>query len=189
MAMPSIKPAALVTEDATSSPPDIVRGYRPGLIARITLMHALYYARASGFGQRFESVVAGGLAEFCGRLDNPRNAIWAAMLGDEIVGSIAVDGEDLGGNVAHLRWFIMDDQARGSGVGRRLLSAALAFADESGFSETQLWTFKGLSAARHLYETYGFSCVEERPGDQWGTEVLEQRFVRHADLGRSSKFT
>ena len=74
-------------------------------------------------------------------------------------------------------------------MGRRLLSATLAFADESGFSETQLWTFNGLSAARHLYETHGFSCVEERPGDQWGTEVLEQRFVRHADLGRSSKFT
>jgi hypothetical protein len=49
---------------------EIVRGYRQGIIARITQMHALYYARTSGFGQRFESVVAGGLAVFCDRLES-----------------------------------------------------------------------------------------------------------------------
>ncbi|MBN8979000.1 MAG: GNAT family N-acetyltransferase [Rhizobiales bacterium] len=165
MADASAKPVGLAAENAPASRITVVRGYRPGLIARITFMHAVYYARTSGFGQRFESVVASGLAEFCGRLDNPRNEIWAAVLDDEIVGSIAVDGEDLGGNVAHLRWFIMDDRVRGSGTGRLLLSTALAFADEHGFVETHLWTFKGLTAARYLYEKHGFSCVEERAGD------------------------
>jgi GNAT superfamily N-acetyltransferase len=100
------------------------------------------------------------------------------MQSDDIVGSIAIDGEDLGANVAHLRWFIMDDRARGTGVGRTLLSTALAFADANGFAETPLWTFEGLSAARHLYESQGFACVEEHPGNQWGSEVLEQRFIR-----------
>ncbi|MFS8124348.1 MarR family winged helix-turn-helix transcriptional regulator [Rhizobium sp. BR 250] len=157
---------------------EIVEGYRPGLIARITQMHALYYARTSGFGQRFESVVAEGLASFCNRLENPQNAIWVAMRGEEIIGSIAIDGEDLGADVAHLRWFIVDDGVRGGGVGRGLLAAALAFADEKGFAETHLWTFNGLLAARHLYEAHGFACTEEHPGSQWGSEVLEQRFVR-----------
>lgn len=157
---------------------DVVGGYRPGIIARITQMHALYYARAAGFGQRFESVVASGLAEFCGRLENPRNAIWVALRGDEIVGSVAIDGEDLRQGTAHLRWFIVDDGVRGSGVGRKLVGTALAFADENSFGETHLWTMSGLSAARHLYEAHGFACVEGRPGSQWGREVLEQRFVR-----------
>ena len=157
---------------------EIVAGYRSGLIARITQMHALYYARNSGFGQRFEAVVAGGLAGFSDRLDSPRNAIWAALRGGEIVGSIAIDGEDLGGNLAHLRWFITDETARGSGAGRRLLAAALGFVDAQGFEATHLWTFSGLSAARHLYEAHGFELVEEWPGRQWGKEVLEQRFVR-----------
>ena len=103
---------------------EIVRGYRQGIIARITQMHALYYARTAGLGQRFESVVAGGLAAFCDRLENPRNAIWSAVQGNEIVGSIAVDGEDMGAEIAHLRWFIVDDGVRGGGVGRKLLSAA-----------------------------------------------------------------
>lgn len=159
-------------------PVELVRGYRPGLIARITEMHALYYARESGLGQRFESVVAGGLAEFCHRLDNPCNAVWTARQDGAIVGSVAIDGEDLGADTAHLRWFILDDSARGGGVGKKLLDAALAFVDERGFAETQLWTFSGLDAARHLYEARGFALAEEWLGTQWGQEMREQRFVR-----------
>ena len=158
--------------------PRILRGYQTGLIARITDMHARYYARESGLGQHFESVVASGLAEFCHRLDKPVNGIWTALSGEQIVGSVAVDGEDLGSNTAHLRWFIVGDGVRGGGVGRRLLSTALAFADEQGFDETHLWTFSGLSAARHLYESMGFTLAEEWQGDQWGKAVMEQRFVR-----------
>lgn len=163
---------------AASRKISVVRGYRPGLIARVTEMHALYYARESGFGQRFESVVASGLAEFCNRLDNPRNAIWTARLDGEIVGSVAIDGEDMGADTAHLRWFISADSVRGQGAGKALLDAALAFADERGYAETHLWTFAGLHAARHLYEARGFALVEEQPGAQWGKEVLEQRFAR-----------
>lgn len=164
--------------DVTAPAVEVIEGYRPGLIARITQMHALYYARTSGFGQPFESVVAEGLAAFCNRLDSPKNAIWVAMRSQQIIGSIAIDGEDLGADIAHLRWFIVDDGVRGSGVGRRLLETALAFVDKNGFAATHLWTFNGLSTARHLYETHGFTCVEEYPGSQWGSEVLEQRFVR-----------
>jgi GNAT superfamily N-acetyltransferase len=167
-----------------AAPATLIGGYRPGLIARITEMHIRYYARTYGFGRRFEAVVAGGLAEFCDRLDNPGNAVWAAEIDGEIVGAVAIDAEDLGGSAAHLRWFIVDDAARGAGVGRRLLAAALAHADALACAETHLWTFQGLDAARRLYETQGFICVQERPGDRWGREVMEQRFVRPAGGAR-----
>ena len=157
---------------------EIAEGYRPGLIARITEMHALYYAREHGLGRRFEALVAHGLADFCGRLDNRRNAIWTAVAKGGIVGSVAIDGEDLGAEIAHLRWFILADGLRGGGVGKRLLDAALAFADQQGFSETHLSTFSGLDAARHLYESRGFTLVEEQAGAQWGKVLQEQRFVR-----------
>lgn len=158
----------------------IQSGYRPGIMARITELHALFYARTVGFGQAFESVVASGLAEFGYRLGNPKNAIWTAIRDDQIIGSIAIDGEDMGPGKAHLRWFIVDDSARGSGVGKLLLDTALAFVDAERFTETHLWTFSGLAAARHLYESRSFNLAEERPGSQWGSEVLEQRFVRPA---------
>ncbi|MDW6093896.1 helix-turn-helix domain-containing GNAT family N-acetyltransferase [Vibrio rhizosphaerae] len=156
----------------------ISTGYCHGLIAQITAMHSAYYSRETGFGQPFESAVASGLAEFCGRLDHAHNEIWVAKLGEEIVGSIAIDGEDLGPGKAHLRWFIVDDKARGTGVGHQLLTAALAFVDASGFDETHLYTVEGLEAAHHLYEKYGFSRIEQYVGEQWGKAMTELRFMR-----------
>lgn len=157
---------------------EIEQGYRPGAIGRIAEMHANFYSRHIGFGQFFESRVAADAAEFAGRLESSRNALWLAVHEGRIVGSVAIDGEDLGAGMAHLRWFIIDDGLRGAGVGRRLLNEAVAFCDSRGFSEIQLWTFRGLDAARRLYEAFGFVLAEESPGDQWGKTVTEQRFVR-----------
>lgn len=156
----------------------IVTGYRPGMIGRIAQMHGEYYARHHGFGHFFEGKVASGLAEFSTRLGAECNQIWLAVLDGKIVGSVAIDGEDLGGNEAHLRWFILDDSCRGSGVGRRLLTEAMAFCDRRGFSAVQLWTFSGLNAARALYESFGFTLHKEWQGDQWGMMMTEQQFSR-----------
>ncbi len=153
-------------------------GYRPGLVASVVDMHMRYYAREHGLGRRFESLVAGGLADFCDRLDAPCNAIWTARKDGRIVGSVAIDGEDMGAGIAHLRWFIVGDDLRGSGAGKRLLDRALAFVDAHGFGEAHLSTFAGLHAARHLYESRGFALVEEHAGAQWGKELMEQSFVR-----------
>jgi len=155
----------------------IAPGWRPGLLGRATELHARHYAKAFGFGRRFEAVVAGGLAEFAPRLRDPRNQIWAALEGDTVIGTIAVDGEDMA-PAAHLRWFILHESAHGAGIGRALLQVALAHVDAQGFSETRLWTFAGLDPARVLYERHGFVLAEERPGDQWGEPVMEQLFVR-----------
>jgi GNAT superfamily N-acetyltransferase len=159
---------------------EIQAGYRAGLIGRAVEMHGRYYSRHAGFGRGFESQVAAGLAEFAARLDDPRNEIWAAIQSGTVVGTVTIDGEDIGPERAHLRWFIVDDGARDSGIGRRLLETALAFCDRQGFAETHLWTFQGLHSARKLYEANGFTLAEERHGRQWGEEVLEQRFVRQA---------
>lgn len=157
---------------------EIVTSYRPGMIGRIAQMHGEYYARHHGFGHFFEGKVASGLAEFAARLAGERNQIWLAIQGGEIVGSVAIDGEDLGNNEAHLRWFILDDSCRGNGVGRRLLREAMAFCDRAEFSAVQLWTFSGLNAARRLYESFGFTLHKEWQGEQWGMMMTEQQFSR-----------
>ncbi|AXY57322.1 GNAT family N-acetyltransferase [Acinetobacter chinensis] len=159
---------------------EICTGYQAGMIGRITEMHAQYYSQTSNFGQYFESLVAHGIAEFSGRLEHAVNQIWTAKLNQRIVGSVAIDGQDLGGNIAHLRWFILDDGCRGHGVGHQLLQQAIEHCDEQQFREIHLWTFKGLNAARKLYERFGFQLVEEVEGQQWGNQVVEQKFVRFA---------
>jgi DNA-binding MarR family transcriptional regulator/GNAT superfamily N-acetyltransferase len=158
--------------------PVIEAGYRPGVIGRIAEMHARYYARHAGFGQFFESRVAAGLADFAGRLAHADNGLWSARQGEGIVGGVAIDGQDLGDGLAHLRWFIVDDGMRGGGLGRKLLDTALAFCAARGFREVHLWTFQGLDAARKLYQGAGFVLVEEWAGEQWGAQVMEQKFVK-----------
>ncbi|MBT8154059.1 bifunctional helix-turn-helix transcriptional regulator/GNAT family N-acetyltransferase [Epibacterium ulvae] len=169
---------ALAQTDLPSAPIHYHCGYQSGLVARIIGLHMDFYAKHAGFGDVFETALARGLSDFIPRAQNTRNAIWTAQRSDKIIGSITIDGEDLGHDIAHLRWFIVDQNTRGSGVGRALLDKAVAFVDAQGFCETQLWTFKGLDAARTLYEAQGFKLADEQPGTQWGAEVLEQRFVR-----------
>ncbi|ARU92664.1 bifunctional helix-turn-helix transcriptional regulator/GNAT family N-acetyltransferase [Tatumella citrea] len=166
------------TEGKLQSNLKIVTGYHAGMIGRITEMHGGYYAREHNFGHFFEAKVAAGLADFTARLDKPCNQIWLAMLNDRIVGSVAIDGEDLGNNEAHLRWFILDDGCRGSGLGRKLIEEAMRFCDEKKFSSVQLWTFNKLTAARRLYESFGFELSKQWEGDQWGTTITEQQFSR-----------
>lgn len=160
------------------NPVIISSGYQPGMIGRISEMHARFYSRHANFGSFFESKVAAGLAEFTGRLGHENNRIWLAVENGKIVGSVAIDGQDLGNNEAHLRWFILDDGCRGGGIGRKLLSEAVNFCDQQKFSATQLWTFSGLDAARRLYESFGFTLTKEWDGDQWGSRVMEQQFTR-----------
>ena len=131
-----------------------------------------------GFGAVFEAIVASGLSDFVQRLEKPCNEVWYVEENGQFLASLALDGEDLGDGIAHLRWFIVDESLRGKGVGRQLFSRAVAFADKAGFRETHLSTFKGLDAARHIYESHGFTLVEEKPDTNWGKEVIEQQFVR-----------
>ena len=157
---------------------DISRGHRPALLGQVTSMHARYYSANYGFSSVFEIKVAAEMGEFLTRIDHSSNEVWSVVRDGKILGSISMDGQDLGHGKAHLRWFIMDDAARGIGAGKQLLSTAMQFAAHQGFSEVHLWTFKGLDAARCLYEQEGFSLRHEELGNQWGTEVYEQHFVK-----------
>lgn len=164
----------------TSAPQsvDIRQGYSPGLIASVVGLHSAYYATHYGFGAIFERKVATEMSEFMGRIENPANTTFSAYRGATHLGALSLDGEDLEDGVCHLRWFIVSPSAQGLGIGQRLLEQATAFVDSAGFDRTRLWTFKGLDAARHLYEKHGFELVRENPGRQWGTEVIEQEFER-----------
>ncbi|MGO4400452.1 bifunctional helix-turn-helix transcriptional regulator/GNAT family N-acetyltransferase [Achromobacter sp. PAB15] len=161
---------------ATSISDSIHDGYVPGCIGDVASLHARYYAQTSGFGVYFERKVASELAAFAEGLPAQGKGIWLYVDGGRVLASIVIDG-DLAKRQAHLRWFIVDDALRGMGVGRALLERALAFAD-AHYDETYLWTFKGLDAARHLYESAGFVLTDESEGQQWGSVVVEQRFLR-----------
>ncbi|MBU1183592.1 MAG: GNAT family N-acetyltransferase [Proteobacteria bacterium] len=155
-----------------------IGGYVPGAIGRIAEMHAEYYHRHWGFGLFFEAKVATELAEFLCRFEKERDGFWTVLRGERVEGAIAIDGREAATEGAHLRWFIVSPEMHGKGLGRRLMTEAVSFCDRQAHRRIFLWTFAGLDAARHLYETFGFRLVSQGEGEQWGSRVVEQRFER-----------
>jgi DNA-binding MarR family transcriptional regulator/GNAT superfamily N-acetyltransferase len=155
----------------------VLKGYRPGVVARCLDMHMRYYSQHHGFGASFEILLATGMADLVPRLCEPENEIFTAVDGrGEIVGTLWMDGNDLGdASKVHLRFFVVE--VAGRGVGKMLVNAAMKLADETG-KECHLWTFKGLLSARKLYDQAGFEIVDEGWNSPWGTELWVQHFVR-----------
>jgi RimJ/RimL family protein N-acetyltransferase len=133
-------------------------------------LHGLIYAREYGLDTSFEPYVARPLADCI--LDG-RGRVWIAEDGHRVVGSIAMVDADA--QVGQLRWFLLVPEVRGSGLGRRLLDAALTYGRERGFSRIFLWTFSDLEGARRLYERAGFKVTETKTGLIWGAERTEVR--------------
>jgi GNAT superfamily N-acetyltransferase len=156
-----------------------IGGYCPGAIGRVAQMHAEYYHRHWGFGLFFEAKVAKELTEFLCRFDKGQDGFWTLRRGGRVEGAIALDGMNAATEGAHLRWFIVSQELKGKGWGRRLITEAVAFCDRHAYQRIGLWTFAGLDAARHLYDAFGFHLASQEEGEQWGTRVVEQRYERN----------
>jgi len=154
----------------------ITKGYIPGAIGRVVQMHGTYYYKNWNFGVYFESKIARELAEFIDRYDENRDGFWNAVSNSRIEGSITIDGIHAESKGAHLRWFIMSDVLRGKGTGSKLMEKAVTFCKQKHYPKIYLWTFRGLDAARHLYEKFGFTLADEHQDEGWGTKVYAQKF-------------
>lgn len=165
--------------------PEIRTGYVPGALGRIIELHETYYSEYWDLDYEFSREVAVELAEFLNRYDEADNRLWVVM-GDpdedgeqELLGSLVIDGghsDDEDG--ARLRWVILAPELHGQGLGRELMTRAMAFCDEAGFDRVYLWTYEGLEAARRLYEKHGFTLVEDVTRQDWGPELTYQKLER-----------
>ncbi len=137
--------------------------------------HARIYARDEGFDRTFEAVVARILADFIEGHDPARERAWIAKRGTERLGSIfCVLGPRPG--VAKLRLFLLVPEARGQGLGRRLLETCLDFARAAGYRHLQLGTHESHRAACALYRSAGFSCDWSKPVHSFGVDLIEQQW-------------
>ena len=160
---------------------ELIRGYVPGALGRVAELHGKYYNEHWDFGFHFESGIARGFAEFLERYDEMRDGIWLATPKGTVEGAIVIDGLHAETEGAHLRWFIVSDALRGTGMGNKLLNTAIKYCRQQEYTSVYLHTFEGLDAAKHLYEKSGFQLIEQHMGRQWGTEVNEQKFLLEID--------
>ena len=153
-----------------------IGGYYPGVVGKITELHAVYYHENWGFDVSFETQVGSELSEFVNRFDEDRDGLWIATKKGVFTGAIAIDGDNAFTDGARLRWFIVAPDFQKSGIGKVLILQAVEFCKRKGFPNVYLWTFEGLDAARRLYEAVDFRLCEEHEIDQWGQIIKEQKF-------------
>ena len=152
----------------------VFTGYKPGGLASLCAIQSKYYVREWGFNYLYESLVSSDIEEFLQRYDPVKDFVRLVLSEGEVKGGIVIDSLD--GEWAQLQWFILHDELRGQGFGKRLMTEAMKFVKEQRITHVYLSTFAGLDVARYLFEEAGFKLVEEQLATTWGYTIKEQRF-------------
>ena len=73
---------------------------------------------------------------------------------------------------ARLRLLYVEPQARGLGLGKKLVSECTAFARDAGYKRIVLWTQSTLTAARKLYVAEGYKLIKQEPHHSFGKDLV-----------------
>lgn len=134
--------------------------------------HGLHYAQAEGFDDSFGALVAEILSDFCANSDPTKERGWIAEQDGDRLGSIfCVRYSDA---TAKLRLFMLVPEARGQGLGKRLLRTCMDYAQSTGYRDMVLWTHESHRAACGLYSAFGWSLCDSKPVRSFGVDLVEQ---------------
>ena len=153
---------------------------QPGDIGYVIYLHGLHYSREYNFGIQFEDYVAKGLIEFKGQYNPKRNRVWVCehqrSSPQEITRMIGFLLLMDRGEAAQLRYFLIEPEFRGIGLGSKLMDLYMDFLRECGYKRSYLWTTSELHSAISLYKRFGFQLTEEKESTAFGKLVTEQRY-------------
>lgn len=154
-----------------------IRPRQAGDIGWACMRQAELYQAEFRYKPVFEDYVVRSFAPFVERFDAAQDALWVAELDGRRVGCVAIQHDATRPGWAQLRWYFVEADARGHGVGQALLDTALAFTRRAGYKAVWLWTVDDLAAARRQYERLGFKLVHtEREPCAWAPWSHEQRW-------------
>lgn len=145
---------------------------KPGDLGWVVMAHGEFYASEFGWDTSFEALVAKIVADYAAGRDDACEAAWIAELGRQRVGCVFCVAADE--QTAQLRILLVDPEARGLGLGTRLVDECLNFAREAGYKRMKLWTNHPLVAARKIYLSRGFTLVAEEPHRSFGVDLTGQ---------------
>jgi DNA-binding MarR family transcriptional regulator len=146
----------------------VIRGLEPGDLGWLVERHGVLYTREYGWDESFERLVAQIAANF----DPQKDRAWIAEVNDQRAAAVLCV-HDTPAN-AKLRTLLVEPEARGLGLGTRLVDEVVKHARRSGYGTLTLWTNDVLHAARRIYERAGFTLRHEAPHRAFGHDLVEQ---------------
>jgi DNA-binding MarR family transcriptional regulator/GNAT superfamily N-acetyltransferase len=162
--------------DGTATPSAVsLRAPGPGDMGWVIQRHGALYNEEYGFDHTFEALVAQILAEYA-RRDDPAERGWIADVAGEPVGCVFCMRADE--TTAKLRLLLVEPDARGMGVGARLVEQCVEFAAQSGYRNMTLWTQSVLEDAQRLYRRAGFTLAGSKPHQSFGRDLVDQTWTR-----------
>lgn len=156
--------------------PFVLRAHRAGDLAWITRRHGELYAAQQGWDRSFETLVGQICADFERDFDPALEQCWIAEMNGQPVGSIALarSGEE---GVAKLRLLLVEEPARGYGLGSKLVDECHRFARAAGYRQVRLWTTDQQAEARHIYRNKGYVLVAQEPVHAFGKDMVNETWA------------
>ncbi|MFF6980800.1 GNAT family N-acetyltransferase [Streptomyces sp. NPDC008343] len=151
----------------------LLREPGPGDLGWIVQRNAALYAAEYGWNADYEGLVARIVADFAEDHDPHLERVWIAELDGRPVGCVMLVRDEAPAT-ARLRLLLVEPEARGLGIGDRLVSAVVDFARGVGYRDLVLWTNDVLAAARRIYRRHGFVLSAETPHRSFGKDLTGQ---------------
>lgn len=156
-------------------PAVLLRPHRIGDMGYVLESHARLYAEERGWGAPFEVLIAEIVHAFLRDHDAARERCWIAEMDGAPVGCVfVVRGDE---ETAKLRLLLVEPQARGLGLARRLIEESIRFSREAGYRRLTLWTQSILTQARALYQSRGFRLVDQAPHCSFGYDLIGETWA------------
>ncbi|AKM07631.1 bifunctional helix-turn-helix transcriptional regulator/GNAT family N-acetyltransferase [Pelagerythrobacter marensis] len=143
-----------------------LRPFRVGDMGLITARQAQLYHQTYGWDRGMEALIGEITAAFLRDHQPGREQCWIAERDERMLGSVFLVEEDA--DTARLRLLYVEEEARGTGIGRALVRQCSDFAREAGYRRIVLWTHTVLESARRIYAAEGYRIVDRHTHDDFG---------------------
>jgi DNA-binding MarR family transcriptional regulator/GNAT superfamily N-acetyltransferase len=162
----------LLGDGADAKASYLLRQHEPGDMGWIVHRQAILYAEEYGWDGTYEALAAEIVAHFIKNYDPKRERAWVAEKDGQRVGAVfvAMASEE----IAKLRLLHVEREARGLGIGTRLVEECIRFARQAGYGKMTLWTQSILHAARAIYKKAGFEVVHEEKHHSFGKDLTAE---------------
>lgn len=135
---------------------------------------SLYESERQFTTEIWKNYLTQGVLSLVEKFDSQKDCIFILECDGNASGCVAITHTE--DNTAQLRYFFLEPELRGLGVGTSLLNAALEFCRQKKYSHIFLWTVSVQESARILYKNTGFKITETSENKSWGIPVLEEKW-------------